>query len=463
MYHKEFYPTPDHVIQIMLHGVDTVNKTILDPSAGSGNLLNFVPNGMQKYAYEVDERLRKVLTQDGHVLLGNDFLKATTEDISHIDLILMNPPFSNGDRHILHAWDIAPSGCEIVALCNSETLKNSYSIYRKNLFSIVTEYGTHTELGDVFATAERKTDVSVSLVRLFKPQTGEDFDTSMFFLYDDEEKSQYDGLMKYDEVRAIVNNYVACVKEFDRIQESMERINNIATSQEMPKLTCSFSDNDKFTTRHEFARQLQAQSWNKIFGRFNLMKYLTQEVKEKFNRFLVQQRNIPFTMRNIYTMMDMIYQTREQNLTEALVNVVDHYTRYTHENRWNYEGWKTNKGYMLNNKFIVNNMVEEGFDGKMRIYYRSSNINRMDDLIKVLCNLSGENYDNIPYVQDWVTGEMERNTWYQLRTKDNRAVFFKFKFYLKGTMHFQFTDSLVWERLNKKYAEAFGVRLPDKI
>lgn len=462
MYHTEFYPTPDHVIQIMLHGVDTDNKTILDPSAGSGNLLNFVSNGMQKYAYEVDERLRKVLTQDGHILLGSDFLRATAEDISHVDLIMMNPPFSNGDRHIMHAWDIAPSGCEIVALCNSETLKNSYSIYRKNLFSIVTEYGTHTELGDVFATAERKTDVSVSLVRLFKPQTGESFDTSMFFMYDDDEKSQYDGLLKYDEVRAIVNNYVACVKEFDIIQSSIERINNIAASQEMPKLTCSFGDKDGFTTRHEFARQLQAQSWNKVFGRFNLMKYLTQGVKEKFQKFLIQQRNIPFTMRNIYIMMDMIFQTREQNLNEALVNTVDHYTKYTHENRWNYEGWKTNKGHMLGKKFIVNNIVEEGYDGSMRMSY-SRNIGRLDDLIKVLCNLSGENYDNMPHVQKWVGSDMDTNRWYNLKTNDGRPVFFRFKFFKKGTMHFQFTDDLIWEKLNKKYAQNFGVTIPDKI
>ena len=40
--------------------------------------------------------------------MNADFLTVKSEQISHIDFIVMNPPFSNADKHILHAYEIAP-------------------------------------------------------------------------------------------------------------------------------------------------------------------------------------------------------------------------------------------------------------------------------------------------------------------------------------------------------------------
>ena len=39
-----------------------------------------------------------------------------SEQISHIDFIVMNPPFSNADKHILHALKLHRAGCKIIAL-----------------------------------------------------------------------------------------------------------------------------------------------------------------------------------------------------------------------------------------------------------------------------------------------------------------------------------------------------------
>ena len=37
MFGSEFYPTPPEVIELM--GIDCYNRTVLEPSAGSGNIL----------------------------------------------------------------------------------------------------------------------------------------------------------------------------------------------------------------------------------------------------------------------------------------------------------------------------------------------------------------------------------------------------------------------------------------
>lgn len=40
MFNADFYPTPPKVAALMLDPLDLQGKTILEPSAGSGNLIN---------------------------------------------------------------------------------------------------------------------------------------------------------------------------------------------------------------------------------------------------------------------------------------------------------------------------------------------------------------------------------------------------------------------------------------
>lgn len=120
MFSKDFYPTPLHVIEQMTAGIGLQGKIILEPSAGKGNIVDFLNrNGAkQVLACELNADLRKILQQKCTVL-KSDFLQLTSDRISHVDYIIMNPPFSADERHIMHAWEIAPDGCEIVALCNT--------------------------------------------------------------------------------------------------------------------------------------------------------------------------------------------------------------------------------------------------------------------------------------------------------------------------------------------------------
>jgi predicted RNA methylase len=182
IFNPDHYPTPAEVAAEMLDSLDLRGRVVLEPSAGSGNL---VRECLERGAAEViwcepEKQLRSIIygMNGRHIYLLNDFLRVEADFVSHVDLIVMNPPFSADEAHILHAWEIAPPGCEIVALCNWNTVCDEYvhrltqrtgSGLKKQLAYVVNAYGSRENLGECFATAERPTRVSVGLVRLTKP------------------------------------------------------------------------------------------------------------------------------------------------------------------------------------------------------------------------------------------------------------------------------------------------------
>lgn len=63
IFNRDFYPTPVDVIERMLIGVDISGKIILEPSAGSGNIVDYLNSrGAKKViACEMVEKLRRTL------------------------------------------------------------------------------------------------------------------------------------------------------------------------------------------------------------------------------------------------------------------------------------------------------------------------------------------------------------------------------------------------------------------
>jgi hypothetical protein len=83
----------------------------------------------------------------------------------------MNPPFSNGDKHLLKAIEMQQNGGKIVCLLNAETLKNPYSNIRKELINQLEKYNSKVEfIQDAFSSAERKTNVETALIFIDIPK-----------------------------------------------------------------------------------------------------------------------------------------------------------------------------------------------------------------------------------------------------------------------------------------------------
>lgn len=458
IFHKEFYPTPLHVLEMMQ--LDCEGKTILEPHAGKGDIIDFCyANGAKKVlAYEINEDLQKVVKTKG-VLLGGDFFECDASQVSHIDAIIMNPPFSNADKHILHAWEIAPAGCEIVALCNYATIERINS-YRK-LGVILRDHGISSNLGNCFSTAERTTNIQVGLIRLFKP-AGNDFEFEGFFMDQDDQEAQGEGMIQYNEVRALVNRYVGAMKNFDRMKEQVDELNANLASIGVGTINMSLGYNESIMTKEEFSKVIQKRSWTHIFNKMQMSKFVTSGVMENINKFVETQSKYPFTMKNIYKMFEIIVGTRSETFNRALEEAIDNFTKHSHENRYGVEGWKTNSGYMLNKKFIIDGMMETSWG--FRIRHGSFGSKKLDDLVKVLCNVTGKNYNDYSEIYQFNTEiidgkreskNIQSNTWYDWG-------FFEIKMFKKSTMHLKFKDLNDWYLLNKAYGELKGFALPEQ-
>ena len=204
---NEFYPTPPELIAKMLEcDIAKKRETILEPSAGKGDILDFIAlfddyHGSCHYDYqwyvkrlkegkyediphiiledtikrfkegkrsnkfikgaecvEIDKNLCTILRDKGYRVYNDDFL--LYDDDKHFDLIIMNPPFSNGDEHLLKAISIAEkTGSKIICLLNAETIKNPFSNKRKLLVNTLKKYNAEIEfVKNAFSDAERKTD-----------------------------------------------------------------------------------------------------------------------------------------------------------------------------------------------------------------------------------------------------------------------------------------------------------------
>lgn len=458
MFHNEFYPTPKDVLYMMQ--LDCKDKIILEPHAGKGNIVDFCKeNGAKEIlTYEINKDLQEIVKRKS-TLLGSDFFECKPEQISHIDAIYMNPPFSNADRHILHAWEIAPEGCEIVSLCNYTTISQPYG----RLKVLIRDNGITENLGDCFRQAERTTGVEVGLIRLFKPVASKEFEFEGFFMDEDEEEEQGNGIMQYNEVRALVNRYVGTMKAFDKMKDELDNLNLLISGIGMSNVTLEISQEKMVTTKEQFSKIIQKRSWHHIFNKMNMEKYVTSGVMKDINKFVETQENVPFTMKNIYKMLEIIVGTRQHTFNRALEEAVDNFTKHTHENRFGVEGWKTNSGYMLNKKFICEGIVETSWGGgSLQVRYSSYNGNKIDDLVKVLCNITGKNYNDIGTLYRFNFNrntheknfEIMPNEWYEFG-------FFDVKFFKKGTMHLKFKNIDDWYRLNQAYGKLKGFTLPE--
>ncbi len=115
-----YFPTPPEIVEKMIDRADLeAGQTVLEPSAGSGNILDALKGkGLHLYFCEVSPRLQAVLKLKGYHAAGygGDFMEHTPEPI--FDRVLMNPPFERGQdmEHVRRAFEHLKPGGRLVAI-----------------------------------------------------------------------------------------------------------------------------------------------------------------------------------------------------------------------------------------------------------------------------------------------------------------------------------------------------------
>lgn len=472
MFNKDFFPTPRHVVEHMLMGIDIECKTVLEPSAGSGAMIQILKEfgAKEVLCCEKDPELKLIAGQKGR-LIAEDFLSMTSDQISHIDLIVANPPFSADEKHILHMWNIAPGGCAILSLCNYQTYDLAYTQERKLLRQIIKTNGSIENMGDAFSAADRKTDAEIGFIKLFKPKGDGDDEFDGYFDMSDEYERQENGLMGFNEIRNIVNRYVGAVKMFESVMEANEQINDLIKpiSNNLGIEFGAKAQSHYRLDRETFKKELQKSSWRTVFAKMKMQKYTTSSVMGQLNKFVEKQEQVPFTMSNIQKMVELIIGTHGDRMGKVLVEVFDWLTEHHHENRSNVPGWKTNSMYFVGMKFIAPRCgVSMGYSGQPDIRWSNTG-EKIDELVKALCFLAGKNYDDYESLHDFFRPDIVKDDsdysypkkyiykeWGQWLDWG----FFEIKVFKKGTLHAKFKDEKVWEMFNIACSKAKGWRLP---
>lgn len=504
MFNPDFYPTPDAVIEKMIAPLyrtymgypessffgprrgqqeqemkDFPYATVLDPSAGSGAILDYVGKVLDQqarggiardkklYCFETDATLQATLQGKNYRLLGYDFLKYSGD--MPLSCIVMNPPFSCGDAHVLHAYSILQPQGQLVALVNSETLRNPCTRTRQHLLNLIEQIGgTVEELGSCFKDSERTTDVEVSIIRLQKPEGADsfsfnwqnksrerDFDTSR------ENTRELAGrdvignmLTQYDCLR---EQFMALLRAIDGIKHFGQGLTDTRGCRDAWRIARDVIENleckrgEGYRQQYlTFTEEMRQQIWGVVLKKVNIQKFMTNAVRENFAKYSTQTGYLDFTRENVFQLISMVLDNTGNILEVAVGQLFDTFTQYHHENRCHVEGWKTNSRYKVNRKIILPNWVH--FDGeyanKFEVDYR--NRDRYEDVDKVLSYLAGEKYESICTISDALTLQFQRLGRVGSGTFDNvcESLFFKIRFFKKGTIHLEFLDSHLHEEFN---------------
>lgn len=443
MFNSDFYPTPPQLAERMASMIDSkFSSRILEPSAGKGDLVQAVKARFERSyqsklkvdCIEKEPELRALLTGSGYRVIDTDFLAYTST--KQYDTIIMNPPFSNGDDHVLKAWELIYNG-DVIALLNAETIRNPYSKARQLLVSIIEQHGTIEFIEGAFSDAERKTDIDVALVHLKKRNSV---------------NADYFGGMKSagTEYEPTINSNQLALPE-SRIENMVLAYDNAVMSKRkavIAEAEASYYANliegngdDKTEmvkqSLNDFVEGLRKSAWRTVINLADFHKYMTEKVRTEFESQIEIVSQMEFTSANVKTFLKNLIADYDTIIEDCIEEAFDLMTRYHTENRVHIEGWKSNDYFFVGKRVVLPNMSDTWMLGKK---VRWEKVRVLDDIDRALGHITGKT----DYVK--VSGALNADDVGYGQAVESE--FFKARIFKKGTVHLYFKDMKLLEQFN---------------
>lgn len=477
-----FYPTPKKLIEKMLSGLDfTMIKSILEPSAGKGDIVDELRKKEQLYSstynkfsfdidcIEIDQNLQYILKGKNYRVVHNDFLTYNT--MKEYDLIIMNPIFSNGCKHVLKALEMQKrNGGAVVCLLNAETLKNPCSNERLDLQRKLTEYGAKIEfIQDAFLDAERKTAVEIALVKVQLPEVHRE----SFILdglrkaqerkeFEEREETQ---LINSDFFKAIVNQYqlevnagIKLIKEYYAMRPFIltEFGKDEKTNETIQKGGCILSLDISKNKNHysnklsvnEYIREVRGKYWSALFENKKFIGQLTGNLRHDYYNKVEELKDYDFSLYNIYELKIEMQKKVVKGIENTIIELFDELSNKHHwynemsKNIRYYNGWKTNKAWIINKKVII---PLNGFDDWYVSKFYPTNykvVEKLQDIEKCFNYLDGGLTEAVDLEEALKFAEEYGET------KDIQLKYFAVTFYKKGTCHITFNNEELLKKFN---------------
>ena len=478
---KNFYPTPTHMVLKMIKNIDFRKiQSILEPSAGSGNIVDELKNkekmyssSYNKYTFDIDcieinQNLQRILKGKNYKVVHDDFLTYNT--MKEYDLIIMNPPFDNGAKHFLKAIEMQKrNGGEIVCLLNAETIKNQYSNDRQQIGRLLEEYNANIEyIQDSFLDAERKTGVEIALITVKMPAV-----ERPSFIYENLRKAQEEKEIKQEEqyylaendyFQAIVNQYklevsagINFIKEYYAMSPLIMR--EFKTNTETKEIEQSggsilslslSSNNDRYRNNisvNEYIKEVRKKYWSALFQNKEFVGKLTNNLQSEFYNKLDSLKEYDFSIFNVLQLRVDMMSKMVEGVEQTIIDLFDELTsRHSYNSEYSknihyYNGWKTNSAYKINPKVIIPLNGYDTFWGKYNPSHYQT-VGKLEDIEKSLSYLDN-GLTEIVDIEEALKFAEEYG-----ETKNIVLKYFEVTFYKKGTCHIKFTNEELLAKFN---------------
>ena len=471
---KNFYPTPPELVEKMIGKIVGHPNKILEPSAGKGSLINGL-NGCwdeeadwrSKYkfkhddisAIEKDPELQAILRGKGLKLIDTDFLAYSGQD--KYDLIIANPPFDEGEKHLMKAIDIMYTG-QIIFLLNAETIKNPHTNLRKELVKRLNELEAEVEyIEGAFEDAERKTKVEIALVDIVTKRRVED---DLFAGADDvTEEVRPEIEDKYEVSRGKGKAIEELVAEYNQIIDiGTETIT--AYYKNYPKIWCYIGLNKEVEKYNKHAgnmtammqeelnkliRVVRVDFWRRTLDLEAVRKRLTAAKQSEFEHSIKERSNMDFTENNIRAFILNLIGSYEQTITDSVLATFDLFTKHGYrdsfreENIHYFNGWKTNDAFKVGKRVVIPIYGSYGgpftdYSGWSLDYDVARKLNDIDLVINYFDGM--DNYTSM--------SEAIKAAFAEGQNTKIKSTYFTVNCYKKGTIHMTFNDMDILRRFN---------------
>ena len=384
----------------------------------------------------------------------DDFL--TFRTYKHYDLILMNPPFADGDQHLLRAIEMQErQGGSIICLLNAETIRNPYTNSRMQLAAKLKELDAKIEyVDDAFSAAERNADVDVAIIRInieAPPPDESDIWERMKKAVeaDNIPDPELKALITGDYIEQAITLYrteVAATMEFIRQYKAL-----------IPYMPCTLGGKDSYAKApiltvvvgHDnpsygfdmgnYMKRVRLKYWEALFTNKQFTGRLTSELQKKYREKIERMADYEFSAFNIKQITLEMQAEMTQGVEKAIMDLFEKLT-YTHtydpdfsSNKHYYNGWVTNKAWKIGKKCIIPTYgMFSWYKSSRDTFYVSEAYNVISDIEKAFDYLDGGRTDEINLMSRLEAANM------QGKNRNIECKYFKVDIFKKGTTHIKF-------------------------
>ena len=377
---------------------------------------------------------------------------------------MMNPPFSDADKHLLKALELQKRGGSIICLLNAETIRNPYTNTRKQLVKTLEANNAEIQyLQKTFSHAERKTDVEIALVKIHIPEEERESD-----IYEHLKKARNYEDVETTATQITFSDYIKnAVAHFNlEIEAGIELIRQYKSM--LPYLQNSLDENNNYKkpilelkvsndylTVNNYVKAVRLKYWEELFRNPQFTSKLTSKLADEYSRKITELKEYDFSEYNINYLIADMNANIQRGVEESIMELFD---KMTAEHSWYpecrdnihyYNGWATNKAHKINSKVILpiytsgwDGVFNEDYCSKQKKFQARGGYNALADIEKVLNSLDGHMTAEVNL--SFLMEQAER----EQRTKNIHCKFFDVTFYKKGTMHIKFTNLELLEKFN---------------